>query len=74
MSEGIKYFIIICKGPWKQVCVINFEISTAWPPSSSGSHGTGHSQDSPRLTHMLYFSTNSEHYQVYACNAEMHED
>ena len=23
---------------------------------------------------MLYFSTNSEHYQVYACNAEMHED
>ena len=42
--------------------------------SGSGSRGTGCSQDSPGLTHMVYFSANGERYQMYDCNVEMHED
>ena len=42
--------------------------------SFGGSRGLGCSQDSPRLTHMVYSSANSEHYQMYDCNVEMHED
>ena len=38
------------------------------------SRGLGRSQDSPRLTHMVYSSANGEHYQMYDCNVEMHED
>ena len=42
--------------------------------SFGGSRGLGRSQDSPRLTHMVYSSANGEHYQMYDCNVEMHED
>ena len=42
--------------------------------SCGGSRGSGRSQDSPRLTHMVYSSANSEHCQMYDCNVEMHED
>ena len=42
--------------------------------SYGGIRGSGRSQDSPRLTHMVYSSANSEHYQMYDCNVEMHED
>ena len=42
--------------------------------SFGGSRGLGRRQDSPRLTHMVYSSANSEHYQMYDCNVEMHED
>ena len=42
--------------------------------SFGGSRGSGRSQDSPRLTHMVYSSANGEHYQMYDCNVEMHED
>ena len=42
--------------------------------SFGGSRGLGGSQDSPRLTHMVYSSANGEHYQMYDCNVEMHED
>ena len=42
--------------------------------SFGGSRGLGRSQDSPRLTHMVYSSANGEHYQMFDCNVEMHED
>ena len=42
--------------------------------SSGGSKGLVRSQDSPRLTHMVYSSANGEHYQMFDCNVEMHED
>ena len=42
--------------------------------SCGGSRGSGRSQDCPRLTHMVYSSANGEHYQMYDCNVEMHED
>ena len=42
--------------------------------SYGGIRGSGRSQDSPRLTHMVYSSANGEHYQMYDCNVEMHED
>ena len=42
--------------------------------SYGGIRGSGRSQDSPRLTHMVYSSANGEHYQMFDCNVEMHED
>ena len=52
---------LFAKGPEYIEFSISFEISII-------SHGIGHSQDSQD------FSTNVEHYQVYDCNTEMHED